>query len=289
MTMRAAGGPQNRPARATERGLAGRTAYGTPTTAFYGEAGRPTGHERFEIPQYLGTNRAYDETVRGRAQEIIARYPRSRSALMPLLHLCQSVDGFVSADGVTFCAQMLGLSEAEVNGVVTFYTMYKRKPCGQHLLSVCTNTVCAALGGDQIYDTLCEHLGVGHDETSGVPGTPGSVTLEHVECLASCDLGPVVTVDYELFDKQTPETALGLVRALQRGERPAPTRGSPLTDFKDAELQLAGFFDDRDADVDGPSAAPETLRGAQLAADRGWRAPAMPAHPPAFPDLPEKK
>lgn len=287
--MRAVGGPQDRQAPARERGLAGRTANGTPTTAFYGEAGRPTRNERFEIPQYLGTSRSYDETVRDRAREIIARYPHPRSALMPLLHLCQSVDGFVSADGVTFCAQTLGLSEAEVNGVVTFYTMYKRKPCGQHLLSVCTNTMCAVLGGDEIYDTLCGHLGVGHEETSGDPGTPGSVTLEHVECLASCDLGPVVTVDYELFDKQTPQTALGLVRALQRGERPAPTRGAPLTDFKDAELQLAGFFQDRDADVDGPSAAPETLRGAQLAADRGWRAPAMPERPPAFPDVPVKE
>ncbi len=245
--------------------------------------------ERFEIPQYLGSSRAYDETFRDRAREVIERYPHPRSALMPLLHLCQSVDGFVSADGVTFCAQTLGLSEAEVNGVVTFYTMYKRKPCGQHLLSVCTNTMCATLGGDEIYRTLCEHLGIGHEETSGDFGTPGSVTLEHVECLASCDLGPVVTVDYELFDKQTPQTALRLVQALQRGERPAPTRGAPLTEFKDAELQLAGFFQGRDADVDGPLAAPETLRGAQLAADRGWRAPAMPERPPGFPDVPEKE
>lgn len=287
--MAAAGGPQHRPASSGERVLAGRTAAGTPAAAFYGEAGRPMRNERFEIPQYLSAGRSYDETFHNRAREVIERYPHPRSALMPLLHLCQSVDGFVSADGVTFCAQTLGLSEAEVNGVVTFYTMYKRKPCGQHLLSVCTNTMCAALGGDEIYRTLCEHLGIGHEETSGVPGTPGSVTLEHVECLASCDLGPVVTVDYELFDKQSPQTALGLVRALQRGERPAPTRGAPLTEFKDAELQLAGFFQGRDADVDGPSAAPETLRGAQLAADRGWRAPAMPERPPAFPDVPVKE
>jgi NADH-quinone oxidoreductase subunit E len=289
MRRKAPGGAQQPPTPVVEPALAGRTMDGTPTTGFYGEAGRPTPHERFEIPQYLPASWSDEETVRDRAREIIARYPHPRSALMPLLHLCQSIDGFVSSDGVTFCAHTLGLSEAEVNGVATFYTMFKRKPCGQHLISVCTNTMCAVLGGERIYDTLCEHLGVAHEETSGDPGAPGSVTLEHVECLASCDLGPVVTVDYELFDQQTPQTALELVSALQRGERPVPTRGAPLTDFKDAELQLAGFLQNRDADVDGPSATPETLRGAGLAAERGWRAPAMPARPPAFPALPVKK
>lgn len=288
MTVSATSGPENQPGRA-QRGLAGQTAYGATTTEFYGEAGRPTPNTRWGVPRYVTTDRSFDESVRERAQQIIARYPDPRSALMPILHLCQWVEGFVSADGVTFCAKLLDLSEAEVDGVVTFYTMYKRKPCGQHLVSVCTNTMCAALGGDRIYDTLREHLGVDHEGTSGEPGTQGSLTLEHVECLASCDLGPVLTVDYELFDKQTPQTALELVQALQRGDRPAPTRGAPLTDFKDAELQLAGFFEGREADVDGPSAAPETLRGAQLAADRGWMAPAMPERPPAFPDLPTKK
>ncbi len=289
MTMSATGGPAEDRSAPSPRGLAGRTAYGTTTTAFYGEAGRPTPNERWVVPEYSNTGRRFDETVRDRARAIIARYPEPRSAVMPLLHLCQSMEGFISADGVTFCAEMLDMSEAEVDGVVTFYTMYKRKPCGEHLVSVCTNTVCAALGGDQIYQTLREHLGVGQEETAGEPGTPGSLTLEHVECLACCDFGPVLTVDYEMFDNQTPQAALELVQALQRGERPTPTRGAPLTDFKDAELQLAGFFEDREDDVDAPSAAPQTLRGAQLAADRGWRAPAMPEQPPAFPDLPDKK
>ncbi len=272
------------------RMVAGRTAYGAPTTAFYGEAGRPTPNQRFEVPQYITTGEMFGDDFRVRAEEIISRYPRRRSAIMALLHLCQSVEGFVSRDGIAVCAEILGLREAEVNGVATFYTMFRREPCGEHLVSVCTNTMCAALGGDAIYAALREHLGVsGQGETAGEPGSPGSVTLEHVECLASCDLGPVLTVNYELFDNQTPAGAVEVVSALQRGERPHPTRGAPLTDFKHAELQLAGFLDGLDDDVDGPSATPETLRGVQMAADRGWAAPVMPEQPPPFPDVPEKK
>jgi NADH-quinone oxidoreductase subunit E len=227
-----------------------------------------------------------------KAQAIIARYPQSRSALLPMLHLVQSVQGYVSQAGIQFCARELELAPAEVSAVATFYTMYKRKPCGEHLVSVCTNTLCAALGGDAIYKTLREHLGepgkpLGHEETVGTPGEPGSITIEHAECLAACDLGPVLQVNYEFYDNQTPEKAVELVDALRRGEKPAPDRGAPLTDFKDVSLQLAGFFDDRESDVDGPSAAAETLRGAQLAGDRGWTAPAMPADA-AFPDLDKK-
>ncbi|GAB2823811.1 NADH-quinone oxidoreductase subunit NuoE [Lentzea nigeriaca] len=230
----------------------------------------------------------FDQSTVDRAQAIIARYPQSRSALLPMLHLVQSVEGYVSQEGIRFCAGQLDLTEAEVSAVATFYTMYKRRPCGEHLVSVCTNTLCAALGGDDIYATLKSHLGVGHEETAGEPGTPGSITLEHAECLAACDLGPVLQVNYEFYDNQTPDKALELVKALQNGERPAPTRGAPLTDFKQAELQLAGFFEGRDADLDGPSAAPETLRGAKIAQERGWDAPAVPSNV-EFPPIPEKK
>jgi NADH-quinone oxidoreductase subunit E len=214
-----------------------------------------------------------------KAQELISRYPQSRSALLPMLHLVQSVQGFVSQEGIGFCARQLDLSEAEVSAVATFYTMYKRRPCGEHLVSVCTNTLCAALGGDAIYARLSEHLGVGHEETAGEPGQAGSITLEHAECLAACDLAPVLQVNYEFYDKQTEESAVELVDALRRGEKPAPSRGAPLTDFKGAELELAGFFPEDEevsaAQVDGPSQAVETLRGAALAQERGWTAPVM--------------
>jgi NADH-quinone oxidoreductase subunit E len=222
-----------------------------------------------------------DETF-GELEAIAARYPEARSGLLPMLHLVQSVQGYVSQEGIAFCARQLDLSDAEVSAVATFYTMYKRRPCGEHLVSVCTNTLCAAMGGDAIYKKLQTHLGseekpLGHNETAGTPNEPGSITLEHAECLAACDLAPVIQVNYEYFDNQTEDKAVALVDALQAGKKPAPTRGAPLTNFKGAELQLAGFFpeDERQyrKDVDGPSQAVETLRGAKLAQDRGWVAP----------------
>ena len=232
----------------------------------------------------------FDEDIVAKAKNLIGRYPQSRSALLPMLHLVQSVQGYVSQEGIDFCAQQLDLSEAEVSAVVTFYTMYKRRPCGEHLVSVCTNTLCAALGGDTIYQKLSEHLGVGHEETAGEPGERGSIMLEHAECLAACDLGPVLQVNYEYYDKQSPESAVELVDALRRGEKPAPTRGAPLSDFKGAELQLAGFFPEDEAtyrnEVDGPSQAVETLRGAALAAERGWTAPVM--HDAPLPEVEAK-
>jgi NADH-quinone oxidoreductase subunit E len=210
------------------------------------------------------------------AAEIMARYPQARSALLPMLHLVQSVQGYVSPEGVGFCARMLGLTKAEVGAVATFYTMYKRHPTGRHLVSVCTNTLCAVLGGQRIYDAVSADLGVGHDQTAA----DGSITLEHAECLAACDYAPVVTVDYEFYDQQDVESALALVAALRRGEKPPPTRGAPLTDFRGVSRQLAGLSQYIDAAaeraaIDAPSAGGPTLVGVRLAAERGETAPAM--------------
>jgi len=177
------------------------------------------------------------DQTRGRAREIIARYPKSRSALLPMLHLVQSEEGFVSADGVGLCAEELGLTKAEVGAVATFYTMYKRKPAGDWLVSVCTNLSCQLLGAEEVYARLCQHLGVGHDQTTA----DGTITLEHAECLAACDFAPVMTVNYEFYDNVSPDTALGIVEGLQRGERPHPSRGAPLTTFREIEAELAGF------------------------------------------------
>ncbi|HEY1968513.1 MAG TPA: NADH-quinone oxidoreductase subunit NuoE [Pseudonocardia sp.] len=243
-------------------------------------------------PTVTEIENAFDELTGQRAKAIIGRYPQSRSALLPMLHLVQSVQGYVSQQGIEFCAQQLELSTAEVSAVATFYTMYKRRPGGEHLVSVCTNTLCAALGGDAIYKSLCERLGngkpLGHEQTAGEPGSTGSITLEHAECLAACDLAPVLQVNYEFFDKQTVETATELVDALRRGEKPDPTRGAPLTDWRTVELEIAGFFSDLAALSDGPSAATETLVGARLAESNGWTAPAMPEHA-ELPPVPEKK
>jgi NADH-quinone oxidoreductase subunit E len=198
-----------------------------------------------------------------RAKEIIARYPegRERSALLPLLHLVQAEEGYVSPAGVTFCAEALGITRAQVGAVATFYTMYKRKPTGDWLVSVCTNTMCGVLGGDKTFEALSEYLGVGHDETT----EDGTITLEHAECLAACDYAPVVTVNYDFYDNIQADQALSLVKRLQDGERPAPSRGARLCTLKEMALQLAGFADEReDAVGEGPAGEP-TLRGNRLA------------------------
>lgn len=207
------------------------------------------------------------EKLLTRATEILGRYPagRERSALLPLLHLVQSEEGFVSPSGVAFCAEVLGINKAQVGAVATFYTMYKRRPTGDYLVSVCTNTMCNVLGGQQVYDTLVEHLGVGHNETT----EDGSITLEHAECLAACDYGPVMTVNYDFYDNVTADGAVGVVDGLRKGDRPAPTRGSPLCTLKEMSLQLAGFADERPGAVgEGPAGA-ATLRGVTLAQEHG--------------------
>ena len=200
-----------------------------------------------------------------RAAEIIARYPRSRSALLPLLHLVQAYEGYVSRDGIEFCAAQLGLSEAEVTAVVTFYTMYKRQPVGDYHVGVCTNTLCAIMGGDEIHAALREHMGVEGDE----PTPDGKVSLERVECNAACDYAPVVMVNWEFFDNQTPESAKALVDGLRAGEDIAPTRGAQrLVTWKQAAMILAGYPDDQA--TTGDTAGEPTIAGLKIAKQNGW-------------------
>jgi len=192
------------------------------------------------------------------AKEIIARYPRSRSALLPMLHLVQAEEGYVSPHGIELCAEILDITAAEVAAVATFYTMYKRRPNGTYSVGVCTNTLCAVMGGDQIFATLKQHLGIGHDETT----EDGTVTLEHLECNAACDYAPVMMVNWEFFDNQTPESAVGLVDDLRSGVTVTPTRGATLCTFKEVSRVLAGFPDGRAHE--GPVAGPATLAGLQI-------------------------
>ncbi|MQA77547.1 MAG: NADH-quinone oxidoreductase subunit NuoE [Streptosporangiales bacterium] len=209
----------------------------------------------------------FGEEIRAQAQQIIARYPagRSRSALLPLLHLVQSVEGYVTPAGIRFCAETLDLSEAAVTAVSTFYTMYKRQPTGDYLVSVCTNTLCGVLGGDDIYEALHDELGIEPNETTD----DGRVTLEHAECLAACDYAPVVTVNYEYFDQQSPESAVEIVRELQAGRTPLPTRGAPLCTFRQIGRQLAGFSDERPDALAGGVVGEPSLAGLRLAEEHG--------------------
>ncbi len=203
------------------------------------------------------------------AKEILGRYPQSRSALLPLLHLVQAEDGCVTEGGIEFCAATLGLTSAEVTAVATFYSMYRRTPTGDYLVGVCTNALCAVMGGDAILDRLCAHLGVDPGQTTG----DGVVTVEHVECNAACDYAPVVMVNWEFFDNQTPDTAVDLVDTLRSGVPAIPTRGASPCTFRETERILAGFDDPRTDAVDSGAAGEATLAGLRVARARGMRAP----------------
>ena len=206
------------------------------------------------------------ETLR-ELRAIGARYPQARSALLPMLHLVQSVEGRVTSRGIEACADILGISAAEVSGVATFYTMYKRRPVGDYHVGVCTNTLCAVMGGDEIFGRLKDHLDVGNDETTD----DGKVTLEHLECNAACDYAPVMMVNWEFMDNMTPQSATQLVDDLRAGTEVRSTRGARICTWREAERVLAGFPDDR-AD-EGPAAGPASLVGLGIARERGWKAP----------------
>ncbi len=210
------------------------------------------------------------------AAEIIARYPVARSALLPLLYLVQAEDGHLTPAGIDFCATQLNLSPAEITAVATFYTMFRRAPTGEYLVGVCTNTLCAVLGGDAILDGLQQHLGVQAGQTTD----DGKVTLDHIECNAACDYAPVVMVNWEFFDNQTLSSATELVDRLRAGEPPVPTRGAPLCTLRETARILAGFADPRPGANDGaPGAA--TLAGLRVARSQAMTAPPMSGSAPA--------
>src|SRR5690242_18229986 len=217
--------------------------------------------------------RAYPADVTARladdAQQIIAKYPQGRSALLPLLHLVQSEDGCLTSAGIAFCAAQLGLTDAEVTAVATFYSMYRRTPTGEYLVGVCTNTLCAIMGGDAILEALQDHLSIHAGQTTD----DGRVTLEHVECNAACDYAPVVMVNWEFFDNQTPSSARDLVDGLRAGDPPLPTRGAPLCKFRETARTLAGLPDSRGS---GSEVGAATLAGLRVAKELGMQAPAVP-------------
>jgi NADH-quinone oxidoreductase subunit E len=217
------------------------------------------------------TDGGLDDGTYAELREIAARYPQARSGLLPMLHLVQSVEGRVTSEGIEACAEILGLTAAEVSGVATFYTMYKRRPVGDYLVGVCTNTLCAVMGGDVIFERLKEHLDVGNDETTD----DGRITLEHVECNAACDYAPVMMVNWEFMDNMTPQSATELVDDLREGKEVRSTRGPRIARWREIERVLAGFPDDR---VDeGPGAGPASLVGLGIAQENGWTAPGSEA------------
>jgi NADH-quinone oxidoreductase subunit E len=196
-----------------------------------------------------------DQTLT-RAQELIARYPQPRSALLPILFLLQAEDGYVSPAGVAQAAELLGLTKAEVGAVATFYTMYRRRPVGKYLVSVCKTLPCQLRGSREIAAAFAERL----DVPLGGTDQSGMVTVEEVECLAACDGAPVVQVNTENYERLGAEEAMELLEALLRDEVPPPTFADDgsVTEPSTAGLhwRLAGLGDPP-ADLAAPEGAAE--------------------------------
>jgi NADH-quinone oxidoreductase subunit E len=181
------------------------------------------------------------------ARAIVARYPagRERSAIMPLLYLAQSIEGHVSRDGLRAVAELLGLTTAEVEAVATFYTMYRLRPTGTHVVNVCTNLACTLRGAREVYEAAHDAAGMRHGQELS---DDGLLTLHEEECLGLCDLAPAVQVDFANHDRVTPERMRELIASLRDGEVPAPDRGPAVGGFREASRMLAGL-EPEDADA----------------------------------------
>ena len=202
---------------------------------------------------------AYTDDQLAVMESIIARYPRKRSAIMPLLHYSQSITGYINNEAIEIISELLELENAEVTAVSTFYTQYKNQPVGEYHVGVCTNTLCAVMGGDAIFAGLKEHLGV---ENDGVTAD-GKVSLEHIECNAACDYAPVVMANWEFYDNQTVQSAKDLVDSMRSGNPKPPTRGpNKLVTWKEASAVLAGVNDG--LANEGVQAGEPTLLGLKL-------------------------
>jgi NADH-quinone oxidoreductase subunit E len=147
------------------------------------------------------------------AAEIIGRYPRPKSALIPLLHLAQEQDGWVTDDAMAHIAELVGVAPAEVLGTCSFYEMFKRQPVGRYVVNVCTNISCQLLGGEELLHHAEKALGVKAGNT-----TPdGMFTVEDVECIAACTEAPCLQVNYRYRHRITTDEFDQLVDDLRAG------------------------------------------------------------------------
>lgn len=152
----------------------------------------------------------FNETNRKRAARIIEQYPDPHSAILPLAHLAQDQDDYLSTEAMEEIADLVGTTPADVQGVCSFYTMYKRRKCGKYVVSVCTNVTCLVVGGPEILEHL-EHTYAADPD----------VYVEEVECLAACGNAPAMQVNYEFHEHLTPQTAHDIVEAYKAGQRVA--------------------------------------------------------------------
>lgn len=188
---------------------------------------RPNGRAEVEPKVLVGE-------VRDTAQKIIDKYPNSRSATLPLLFLVQSVEGYVTEQGMREVADMLGLTSAQVLSSGSFYTMLKKRPQGDYLISVCRNISCTHRGARKVVQAFEDRLGIGVGET-----TPdGRFTLETAECLATCDGAPAIQVNYEDLYDVKPEDAGDIVERIERGVLTS-VRGEPVKTHKEISRETA--------------------------------------------------
>jgi NADH-quinone oxidoreductase subunit E len=150
------------------------------------------------------------------AKEIIDRYPVARSATIPLLHLAQEQDGYVSTEAMTHIAELLGVTAAEVLGTCSFYEMFKLEPVGEYLVNVCTNISCMLNGGEELLEYVEERLGI----KAGSTTADGKFTLEDVECIAACTEAPCLQINYRYFHKVTHEQVDEVLDDLRAGRLP---------------------------------------------------------------------
>ncbi len=173
--------------------------------------------------------------IREVAERIVAKYPNKRSAALPLLFLVQSVEGHVTDGGMKDVAALLGLTPAEVLATGSFYTMLKKKPQGEYLISVCRNISCTHLGARKVIAAAEERLGI---EPGGTTAD-GKFSLEAAECLATCDGAPSMQINYEDFYKVTPEEIVALIDSLAAGKEVTSVAGDPVKSSKAIAYEAA--------------------------------------------------
>jgi NADH-quinone oxidoreductase subunit E len=182
----------------------------------------------------------FDGSVLDDARVILARYPdaHQRSAIMPLLYLAQSVEGMVSLDALREIGGLLGITTAEVEAVATFYSMYRLRPTGTHVVNICTNLACKLRGAEAVNEAAHEAAGIAPGEELSADGL---FTVHEEECLGVCDFAPAVQVNFCNHDAVTPDRVRELVAELRAGTVPAPARGPAFPSFNAASRALAGL------------------------------------------------
>ncbi|MDY7101717.1 MAG: NAD(P)H-dependent oxidoreductase subunit E [Actinomycetota bacterium] len=158
------------------------------------------------------------------AHDIVGRYPRARSALIPLCHLAQEQDGWLSPEAMEHIAELVGCTPAEVLGTASFYEMFKLEPVGQYLVNICTNISCQLLGARELLHHAEESLGIRPGNTT----SDGLFTLEDVECIAACTEAPCMQVNYRYFMRLSHEDFDAVIADLRAGRN--PTRGGAVGD-----------------------------------------------------------